>query len=189
MLVLTSSSHCQPFVRHHTDYSTGNPDSLNVPDADFAAVSTDQLLSRDHQMNSESSLHGREAQQRQAEEVSQADLRKVRTKQKYFFCRTVSLRFLTTCVAVTLGLNLAFFVFARAKGQLPDGTYFVARGQCTKIKVLNAAFHAVVNLLGILVVAAVSSYLGVLSLPTREDLNRVHRNGNWLEVRYEAGEI
>lgn len=156
------------------------PGDVDAPEIEDNGVSTDQLLPSVHNTN------GFDASQRSkahhTECFSEAELRKVSTKQKYFSGRTVSLRFLASCVALTFGLNLALLLYARGKAQLADGTYLVARGQCSKIKNLNTGLHAVINVLGILVLAAVGSYISLLSAPTRETLNRFHEQGIWFEI-------
>ena len=63
-----------------------------------------------------------------------------------------------------------------------DGTLLVATDECSKIKYLDIGLHAVINVLGVLALAAVGAYLTLLSSPTRQDLNRAHSTGVWLDI-------
>ncbi|KAJ9615482.1 hypothetical protein H2200_001557 [Cladophialophora chaetospira] len=179
---LSSASHRQPFMQLPSNQSVDQPSTAVPSDIEEDGATTAQLLPGEHSTSGADASQQRKSQRQKVENFSQAELRTVHTKQKYFSGRTVSLRFLAASVVLTFGLNLALLLYARAKAQLADGTYLVARGQCENIKALDTGLHAVINVLGILVLAAVGSYIAVLSAPTREDLNRFHGQGAWFEI-------
>jgi hypothetical protein len=58
----------------------------------------------------------------------------------------------------------------------------IYEGNCGYIRWLDRGLHLVINVLGIIILAAVSAFLILLSSPTREDLNSVHEYGKWLEI-------
>ncbi|KIW29718.1 uncharacterized protein PV07_05508 [Cladophialophora immunda] len=117
------------------------------------------------------------------EETAEDDLRLSKTfKQKYLSGRTVSLRFLATCVAIILILNVAVLIYSAKRGPSISGSLLVAQDQCTTIKKLDVGLHALINMLGILALAAVGGFITALSSPSREDLDRAHRVGAWFDI-------
>jgi hypothetical protein len=129
-------------------------------------------------------LRGRAKQPDVAEEeTAEDDLRLSKTfKQKYVSGRTVSLRFLATCVAMILILNVAVLIYSAKRGPSTSASLLVAQDQCSTIKKLDVGLHALINVLGILALAAVGGFITALSSPSREDLNRAHRVGAWFDI-------
>lgn len=118
----------------------------------------------------------------EVEEPQASGLRTKTTRQRYFSGRTVSLRFLASCVAVILLLNIGAFIYGWRKGHSSSGALLIAQASCKRVKRLDLGLHALINVLGILALAAVGAFLTVLSSPTRQDLNRAHAHGQWLDI-------
>lgn len=103
-------------------------------------------------------------------------------KQKHLSGRTVSLRFLATCVALMLVINICVFIYGWKRGTLGSAAFTIAKGPCAKIKKLDLVFHAIINVLGIIALAAVGSFLTALSSPTRQDMDHAHAQGFWFDI-------
>jgi hypothetical protein len=116
------------------------------------------------------------------EEFQIADPHAKTTKQKFFSGRSVSLRFFTVCVFLVLILNITLIAYTSRQGQRYGSSWTIYEGSCSSVKKLDTGLHAVINVLGIIILAAVGSFLTLLSSPTRENLDSVHEKGKWLEI-------
>ncbi|KAF8855671.1 hypothetical protein BDZ45DRAFT_804827 [Acephala macrosclerotiorum] len=68
------------------------------------------------------------------------------------------------------------------QGQRYGSSWTIYEGSCSSVKRLDTGLHAVINVLGIIILAAVRAFLTLLSSPTRENLNSLHEKGKWLEI-------
>ena len=91
------------------------------------------------------------------QQILQLEDLRARKKQKYFSGRNVSLRFLAVCILLIFALNLGFYIFTLLNVRAEDGTLLVATDECSKIKYLDIGLHAIMNVLGILALAAVGA--------------------------------
>jgi hypothetical protein len=121
-------------------------------------------------------------QPRLTEQLETTNPHKKTRKQKYFSGRTVSLRFFAACVFLALVLNITLLGYTAGRGQSYGNIWTIYEGNCGYIKWLDRGLHLVINVLGIIILAAVGAFLILLSSPTREDLNSVHEHGKWLEI-------
>ena len=83
---------------------------------------------------------------------------------------------------MALVLNITLLGYTAGQGQSYGNIWTIYKGNCGYIKWLDRGLHLVINVLGIIILAAVSAFLILLSSPTREDLNSVHEHGKWLEI-------
>jgi hypothetical protein len=89
-----------------------------------------------------------------------------------------SLGFLTCLFVLILNVILTIWGALRSKGN--NGHIF--EGDCTTAKHHNMGLHIVINVLSTLMLGASNYSMQCLSAPTRQDIDKAHREGRWLDI-------
>ena len=86
--------------------------------------------------------------------------------------------------AIVLCCNIALLVtgLARYGGYDEDGIANLVYGDEATISRWNTAFHVLINALSTTLLAGSNYAMQVLSSPTRVDIDKAHKLGNWLEI-------
>lgn len=93
------------------------------------------------------------------------------------------LRACLICAAIVLAINLAFTIAVVAvHGTGSEGRIALFDGDCQQSPRLDAAIHVLINILGTALLASCNYCMQCLAAPTRRDINKVHRQGGWLDV-------
>lgn len=78
-------------------------------------------------------------------------------------------------------INLVLTVIAVTR-ETHDGLYTIFSGNCQTVKLWNTAAHVLINILSTLLLAASNYGMQCLSAPTREEVDRAHKQRVWLEI-------
>lgn len=89
-----------------------------------------------------------------------------------------SLGFLT-CLLVLL-LNIILTIWGALRSKVNHGHIF--EGNCAAAKRYNMGLHVVINVLSTLMLGASNYSMQCLSAPTRQDIDKAHRKGRWLDI-------
>lgn len=58
----------------------------------------------------------------------------------------------------------------------------IRKGSCQKVERIALVIHAVINVVSTLLLGASNYCMQCLSAPTREDVNKAHQGGSWLDI-------
>lgn len=93
---------------------------------------------------------------------------------------------ITLCAATAgtvLIVNLSLTIWASVKFDLQDGGLgTVQEGSCQKTRDLSLWLHLAINVLSTLLLSASNYCMQCLSAPTREEVDRAHHRGKWLDI-------
>jgi hypothetical protein len=90
---------------------------------------------------------------------------------------------LAICASVTiLGCNVAFGVWALLHGELARGIGTLAEGQCSIIANHSLFAHLLINAASTTLLGASNYTMQCLAAPVREDIDRAHQRGDWLDI-------
>ena len=95
-----------------------------------------------------------------------------------------SVRWFAGAAAATFLINLVFTIWAAARvkdvvngvGVLQD------RARCDTVKSVNTGLHVIINALSAVMLAGSNFCMQYLSAPTREQVDKAHRSGRWLDI-------
>jgi hypothetical protein len=113
------------------------------------------------------------------------------TLRAVFDGRNLGLHLLTVAVALILLANICFLGIAPNKFSnqaLRDNEDYspdhllITTGSCDRIQNLDTGSHVVINILGMTLQSAVTSFLIVLGSPRRQHLNNAHAQGKWFDI-------
>lgn len=92
----------------------------------------------------------------------------------------------TLCCAVASGsimvVNLTLSIWASMHYGVQDGLSTIREGSCGETKNLVIWIHLCINVLSTLLLGASNYIMQCLSSPTREEINRAHRQNVWLDI-------
>lgn len=86
---------------------------------------------------------------------------------------------------ITLVINIVVTIWA---GTLPDldndgrGRRVLYEGSCSKSKGINTGLHVLINLLSSVLLGASNYGIQCLSAPTREQVDKAHARGSYLDI-------
>lgn len=63
-----------------------------------------------------------------------------------------------------------------------DGIGVVMEGQCSRVKTASLWVHVAINILSTTLLSASNYCMQVLTSPSREEVDRAHREGKWLDI-------
>lgn len=90
------------------------------------------------------------------------------------------------CCAVTASvvfvINLVFTVWAVKTSGPFNGTITLQAGSCETTKKLTVGLHLLINILSTLLLGASNYSMQCLSAPTRDEVDRAHSRGIWLDI-------
>ena len=79
-------------------------------------------------------------------------------------------------------INFILTVWASLKFGLTDGLATIQEGSCQKTKTLSLWLHLAINVLGTLLLSASNYCMQCLASPTREEVDKAHRQQIWLDI-------
>ena len=85
-------------------------------------------------------------------------------------------------VTLVLLFNIAATIVVSSTHQSVDGVNILQRGDCNTTKRLGTGLHLLINILGTILLGASSYCMQCVSAPTRENIDRAHGQGTWLDV-------
>jgi len=77
---------------------------------------------------------------------------------------------------------VAAAVTASTRQGTSDGIGVLYDGLCTDSRFVNSGLHVIINALSTLLLGASSYTMQCLSSPTRAEVDRAHRKGEWLDI-------
>ena len=81
-----------------------------------------------------------------------------------------------------LTTNVIIAIVLRARYKYSKAVVILSEGDCGQVKRFNIKFHVVVNILSTLLLGASNLCMQLLAAPTRDEVDRAHRNGYWLDI-------
>ncbi|KAH6889399.1 hypothetical protein B0T10DRAFT_606713 [Thelonectria olida] len=85
-------------------------------------------------------------------------------------------------IGLILLTNLSLTIFAIARYGSEKGVGLIYEGDCQTVKDLDQWIHLLINLLGTGMLGASNYCMQLQAAPTRENLNKAHANGRWLDI-------
>jgi hypothetical protein len=85
-------------------------------------------------------------------------------------------------IGLILLMNLSLTIFAISRYGSDNGVGLIYEGDCERVKGLDQWIHLLINLLGTGMLSASNYCMQLQAAPTRENLNKAHRNGRWLDI-------
>jgi len=85
-------------------------------------------------------------------------------------------------VAIVLSINIAFGVWASLRGGLKDGIGTIYEGSCFSVSHLSLLVHFIINVLSTALLSASNYAMQCLAAPVREDIDKAHQKGDWLDI-------
>ncbi|VUC38177.1 unnamed protein product [Clonostachys rosea] len=95
---------------------------------------------------------------------------------------TAAASFLTAMILI---INIVVVIICRAKINSKTGSSSIGpvlSGDCTSINKLGLGIHLVINIVSTLLLGASNYCMQTLSAPTREDIDRAHKRGSWMDI-------
>jgi len=84
--------------------------------------------------------------------------------------------------STVLLINFCITIWASTRQGTSDGIGVLYDGLCTDSRFLNSGLHVIINALSTLLLGASSYTMQCLSSPTRAEVDRAHRKGEWLDI-------
>lgn len=79
-------------------------------------------------------------------------------------------------------INSSFLIWGLVKRDASSGFGTIFEGSCTKEKSLTLWIHLAINILSTVLLSASNYCMQVLSAPTREEVNKAHAKGFWMDI-------
>lgn len=78
--------------------------------------------------------------------------------------------------------NIIFLFIGLRYGGYADGIGIIAEGKSSSIARFSTVYHVLINILSTLLLTSSNYCMQVLSSPSREDIDRAHGDGTWVEI-------
>lgn len=78
--------------------------------------------------------------------------------------------------------NLGVTIFAVTTYGSRNGVGLIYEGDCSTVKQLDQWLHLLINLLSTAMLSASNYCMQLQASPTRENVNKAHGNGKWLDI-------
>ncbi|KAL2783693.1 hypothetical protein BJX66DRAFT_116816 [Aspergillus keveii] len=85
------------------------------------------------------------------------------------------------CIIV-LAFNLGFLLWAVARDNVGDGQGVLYQGNCGYVRRMSTGLHLLINILSTVLLGASNYGMQCLCASTRNEIDKVHREGNWLDI-------
>ncbi|CAH0003645.1 unnamed protein product [Clonostachys byssicola] len=95
---------------------------------------------------------------------------------------TAAAAFLTSIILI---INIVVAIICRAKISSKTGSSSIGpvlSGDCASINKLGIGIHLVINIVSTLLLGASNYCMQTLSAPTREDIDKAHKRGSWMDI-------
>ena len=91
--------------------------------------------------------------------------------------------FFWACLTGTvLVVNLIVTIWTSVSFPTTDGTITLLEGNCSTVSNWDTWLHLAINVLSILLLSGSSYTMQCLGSPTREEIDKAHMKGSWLDV-------
>jgi hypothetical protein len=94
---------------------------------------------------------------------------------------TVSVGLGLAAIAMIVNASILGWIY-NSFGPISNGTAVLFSGSCSKASMLTTVSHLAINILSTLLLAASNNCAQLLCSPTRAEVDKAHRNGQWLHV-------
>ncbi|KAJ5951286.1 uncharacterized protein N7479_009699 [Penicillium vulpinum] len=129
--------------------------------------------------------------ERESERYSERDTEKLESKPKrswpfHFGDRfqgwkfTIFLACMTSLIVFLF--NLIFMLYTISHDRQDDTVGILYEGDCKKVHHLDLGFHLLINVLSTALVSASNFGMQCLAAPTRQNIDRAHQKGKWLDI-------
>lgn len=92
----------------------------------------------------------------------------------------------TICIAATITILLLNIIMTAVAASRAENPSFEAEalfeGDCGRAKYWSTALHVLINIFGTVLLGASNYCMQCLSAPSRQDVDRMHATGKWLDV-------
>ena len=88
----------------------------------------------------------------------------------------------TVLAFVVLLINVCFMISTNIRFGSTRGTTVLYEGKCSKVSGWNSGIHVVINIFSIVLLAASNYAMQCLSSPTRQEIDKAHSLGHWLDI-------
>ena len=85
-------------------------------------------------------------------------------------------------IGFILMTNLGVTIFAVRSYGSHNGVGLIYEGNCSAVKQLDQWLHLLINLLGTGMLSASNYGMQLQAAPTRENVDKAHGNGKWLDI-------
>jgi hypothetical protein len=85
-------------------------------------------------------------------------------------------------LAVLLSITALLFAGLFAYGGVVDGIGTIAIGNMQRVSRTSTAYHILINVLSTVLLTSSNYAMQILCAPTRQEMNRAHARGCWLEI-------
>ncbi|KAE9375066.1 hypothetical protein N431DRAFT_406186 [Stipitochalara longipes BDJ] len=79
-------------------------------------------------------------------------------------------------------INICFFTWLASRPSLKGGNGVAFEGNCKTSRALNIFIHLLINILSTCLLGASNYCMQCLNAPTREDVDKAHADGKWLDI-------
>lgn len=103
-------------------------------------------------------------------------------RQKYLGGVKRTLRAFAAVGCIVLIINVSWLGYARSHYGILDGFGIIRKGECSEVKNLSTWYHLLINILSTLLLTGSNAFMAVYSCPSREEVDRAHQRGRFLNV-------
>ena len=79
-------------------------------------------------------------------------------------------------------INIIFFLWLASRPSIKSGNGVAFQGSCKTSDALDVFIHLIINILSTCLLGASNYCMQCLNAPTREDVDKAHTNGKWLDI-------
>lgn len=105
---------------------------------------------------------------------------------RHIFQRNEGYHFGVLCATCTIAsvfvVNLVLTIWASSRYGVEGGIGTIHEGACSKTKNMATWLHLAINALSTLLLGASNYAMQCLAAPTREDIDKAHKTGHWMDI-------
>src|SRR5262245_57077854 len=91
-------------------------------------------------------------------------------------------KFCTAATFIVFATNLSVTIWAATHYKTKDGRQVLYEGDCSAVAKLSTITHVIINTLSTVILSSSNYCMQCLSAPTRQEVDRAHDNGWWLDI-------
>ena len=85
-------------------------------------------------------------------------------------------------VLIVLSANIVVLLVVQNKYKIQDGAAVIHQGSCDSKTKISTWSHTIINICSTLLLSASNNAMQCLVAPSREDIDRAHKKGIWLDI-------
>jgi hypothetical protein len=93
-----------------------------------------------------------------------------------------TLRFYLGVATVVFLINATWLIRAKATYKQSSLTGTIFQGACSKAKRMDLWLHLLINILSTFLLAGSNIFMSVCNSPSRQEVDKAHRSGQWLDI-------